>query len=133
MSDIAYPGAEFSRLVQRLRRRYAAQLPLLPAGAPTPDSLALCLQALQQTWPEPADALRVLRQLTLERLAQLDCLGQAPLQVVTQGMTWLAEVTLDIAGQQVMADLDALHGAPTKACGQRAQMWFIGMGKLGAR
>jgi glutamate-ammonia-ligase adenylyltransferase len=48
-------------------------------------------------------------------------------------MTWLAEVTLDIAWLQVMADLDALHGAPTKADGQRAEMWIIGMGKLGAR
>jgi glutamate-ammonia-ligase adenylyltransferase len=48
-------------------------------------------------------------------------------------MTWLAEVTLDIAWQRVLVDLDALHGAPTKACGQRAEMWIIGMGKLGAR
>ncbi len=32
---------------------------------------------------------------------------------VMQGMTWLAEVTLDRAWQQVMLDLDALHGAPT--------------------
>jgi glutamate-ammonia-ligase adenylyltransferase len=32
-----------------------------------------------------------------------------------------------------MADLDTLHGVPTKADGQRAEMWIIGMGKLGAR
>ena len=58
---------------------------------------------------------------------------QGDLAVVTHGMTWLAEVTLDIAWRQVMADLDALHGAPTKANGERAEMWIIGMGKLGAR
>jgi glutamate-ammonia-ligase adenylyltransferase len=77
--------------------------------------------------------LRVLRQLTMERLAQLDCSQQASLSAITHGVTWLAEVTLDIAWQQVMTDLDALHGVPTKANGQRAEMWIIGMGKLGAR
>ncbi len=89
--------------------------------------------ALSSTGLDTSAALRVLRQLTLERLAQLDCAQQAPLGSVTRSMTWLAEVTLDIAWQQVMADLDALHGAPTKANGQRAEMWIIGMGKLGAR
>jgi glutamate-ammonia-ligase adenylyltransferase len=48
-------------------------------------------------------------------------------------MTALAEVTLDSAWQQVMSDLDDLHGAPIKADGQRAEMWIVGMGKLGAR
>jgi glutamate-ammonia-ligase adenylyltransferase len=32
-----------------------------------------------------------------------------------------------------MADLDGLHGAPTKPDGQRAEMWIVGMGKLGAQ
>jgi len=48
-------------------------------------------------------------------------------------MTWLAEVTLDAAWQQVVADLDDLYGAPQTAAGQRAEMWIVGMGKLGAR
>jgi glutamate-ammonia-ligase adenylyltransferase len=125
--------ALYSRFVQRLHRRYADVLPLLPAGAPTRDSLNATFAALQATGLDTSAALRVLRQLTLERLAQLDCGGQGSLQVVTHGMTWLAEVTLDIAWQQVVADLDALHGAPTKANGHRAEMWIIGMGKLGAR
>ncbi|MEK7345798.1 MAG: bifunctional [glutamate--ammonia ligase]-adenylyl-L-tyrosine phosphorylase/[glutamate--ammonia-ligase] adenylyltransferase [Pseudomonadota bacterium] len=123
----------YSRFLQRLHRRYADVLPLLPPGAPTRDSLSAAFAALQATGLDTSAALRVLRQLTLERLAQLDCRGQAPLEGVTHGMTWLAEVTLDIAWQQVMADLDALHGVPTKASGQRAEMWVIGMGKLGAR
>jgi glutamate-ammonia-ligase adenylyltransferase len=123
----------YSRFVQRLHRRYADELPLLPPGPPTRDSLSAAYAALQSRGLDTSAALRVLRQLTLERLAQLDCTGQANLETVTHGMTWLAEVTLDIAWQQVMADLDALHGAPTQADGQRAEMWIVGMGKLGAR
>ena len=123
----------YSRFVQRLHRRYADELPLLPPGPATRDSLSAAYAALQSRGLDTSAALRVLRQLTLERLAQLDCTGQADLATVTHGMTWLAEVTLDIAWQQVMADLDGLHGAPTKADGQRAEMWIVGMGKLGAR
>ena len=122
-----------SRFVQRLHRRYADVLSLLPPGAPTRDHLNAAFQALRATGLDTSAALRVLRQLTLERLAQLDCCGQATLQMVTHAMTWLAEVTLDLAWQQVMADLDGLHGAPTKPDGQRAEMWIVGMGKLGAR
>ncbi len=123
----------YSRFLQRLHRRYPAELPLLPPGPPTRDSLSAAYVALQAKGLDTSAALRVLRQLTLERLACLDCSRQGDLAVVTHGMTWLAEVTLDIAWRQVMADLDALHGAPTKANGERAEMWIIGMGKLGAR
>ena len=123
----------YSRFLQRLHRRYGAELPLLPPGPPTRDSLNLAYAALLSQGLDTSAALRVLRQLTMERLAWLDCSGRANLQTVTHGMTWLAEVTLDIAWQQVSADLDALHGAPTKADGQRAEMWIMGMGKLGAR
>ena len=123
----------YSRFVQRLHRRYAHELPLLPLGAPSRDSLSAAYEALQATGLDTGAALRVLRQLTLERLAWLDCTRQGGLDMVTRGMTWLAEVTLDVAWRQVMTDLDALHGAPTKPDGQRAEMWIIGMGKLGAR
>ena len=124
---------QYSRFVQRLHRRYADVLPLLAPGAPTRETLTAGFSALLLTGLDTPAALRVLRQLTLERLAQLDCAQQAPLGSVTRSMTWLAEVTLDIAWQQVRADLDALHGAPTKANGERADMWIVGMGKLGAR
>ena len=123
----------YSRFLQRLHRRYHDVLPLLPPGMPTRDGLAAAFVNLQATGLDTSAALRVLRQLTMERLAQLDCRGQASLEEVTHGMTWLAEVTLDIAWQQVSADLDALHGQPFTFSGQRAQMWVIGMGKLGAR
>jgi glutamate-ammonia-ligase adenylyltransferase len=130
----ALSGAHlYSRFVQRLQRRYGDILPMLAPGAPTRQSLTATFEALLSTGLDTSAALRVLRQITLERLAQLDCNRQTSLASVTRSMTWLAEVTLDIAWRQVMADLDELHGVPTKADGQRAEMWIIGMGKLGAR
>jgi glutamate-ammonia-ligase adenylyltransferase len=125
--------ASYSRFVQRLQRRYADWLPLLPPGAPTRNSLSETFAALQDKGLDTGAALRVLRQLTMERLVQLDCTLQAPLQAITHGMTWLAEVTLDIACRQALADLDNNHGAPMTAGGQRAELWIVGMGKLGAR
>ncbi len=125
--------ASHSRFVQRLHRRYADLLPLLPAGPPTRDSLSGGLAALRERGLGTDAALRVLRQLTLERLIHLDTEAQAPLDTITRAMTWLAEVTLDAAWEQVQADLDALHGMPLAPSGQRAELWIVGMGKLGAR
>jgi glutamate-ammonia-ligase adenylyltransferase len=130
----AFPEvAAYSRFVQRLQRRYADWLPLLPPGEPTRQGLSEALTALVAKGLDTGAALRVLRQLTLERLAQLDTAQQAPLQTITQGMTWLAEICLDAATRQVQADLDAVHGAPLSASGQRSELWVVGMGKLGAR
>jgi [glutamine synthetase] adenylyltransferase / [glutamine synthetase]-adenylyl-L-tyrosine phosphorylase len=128
---------EHSRFVQRVRRRYAQELDLLPPGAPIHASMQRCLSALRERGLTLPAALRVLRQLVLERLAVLDCEQQASLEAVTRAMTELAELALDAACTLAFADLDALHGAPqcSDAQGQprRAQMWVIGMGKLGAR
>ncbi|MEY4732515.1 MAG: Glutamate-ammonia-ligase adenylyltransferase [Pseudomonadota bacterium] len=125
--------AVYSRFVQRLQRRYADWMPLLAPGAPTRSSLSDACAALRAKGLDTSAALRVLRQLTLERLAQLDCAQQAPLQSITHGMTWLAEVSLDMACSQAQSDLDSIHGAPLTAAGQRAELWIVGMGKLGAR
>ena len=125
--------ASYSRFVQRLQRRYADWMPLLPPGAPTRTSLMATHDALLAKGLDTAAALRVLRQLTMARLVELDCDQQAPLQVITHGVTWLAEVALDIACRQVLADLDVIHGVPMTANGQRAELWIVGMGKLGAR
>ncbi len=119
-------------MVQRLRRRYATELPLLPAGEPTPALLAATYTALRQKFPEVADALRVLRQLVLERLVVLDTEHHAALQTITQSMTWLAEFSLDTALQEAQARVDLRHGAPMTALGNRATLWVVGMGKLGA-
>ncbi len=125
--------ADHSRFVQRIRRRYADELALLPPGTPVHASMGTCLTRLRERGlPAPA-ALRVLRQLVMERLVVLDCEQGASLADVTRAVTELAELSLDHACRLAFDDLDALYGAPTGENGQRAQLWVIGMGKLGAR
>lgn len=127
------PLAEHSRFVQRLRRRYADQLALLPPGPPVLESMQSTLAALLAQGLEMGAALRSLRQLVMERLVSLDCDSQAPLSVVTHAVTVLAEIALDAACIQAQQTLDEQHGMPLGPDGQRAQLWVIGMGKLGAR
>ncbi|OSZ71352.1 bifunctional [glutamate--ammonia ligase]-adenylyl-L-tyrosine phosphorylase/[glutamate--ammonia-ligase] adenylyltransferase [Hydrogenophaga sp. IBVHS1] len=129
--------ADRSRFVQRIRRRYPDELSCLPPGAPVHATMQVCLTTLlARGLPMPA-ALRVLRQLVLERLVVLDCEQGAPLEGVTRAVTELAELALDAACTLAFADLDELHGEPqtTGPDGQprRARLWVIGMGKLGAR
>ena len=135
--SLADRRADHSRFVQRVRRRYPDELACLPPGEPVRSSMQACLGTLtQRGLPMPA-ALRVLRQLVLERLVVLDCEESAPLQAVTRAVTELAEIALDVACELACAELDDLFGAPqyTDAQGQtaRAQLWVVGMGKLGAR
>ncbi len=157
----------YSRFVQRIRRRYAGQMALLPSGEPVRAMMQVTLDALLSSGLDTGAALRVLRQLVLERLVVLDCCNlEAPtlvasrtappegvdlawggpalaaaaastagvaLHVVTKAMTELAELALDVAMQHSREALDALHGAPQAESGERARMWVVGMGKLGAR
>lgn len=126
------PSAEHSRLVARVRRRYADVLHLLPPGVPRMAQMQLGLYELQATGLSPPAALRVLRHLILERLAVLDTEHGAPLSDVTHPMTELAELALDLAYQLAMTELTELHGTPM-AGDVAAQCWIMGMGKLGAR
>jgi glutamate-ammonia-ligase adenylyltransferase len=127
----------YSRYVQRIRRRYAELMPLLPAGEPVRATMQTTLDALLASGLETGAALRVLRQIVMERLVTLDCDGpcknQAPLAVVTRAMTELAELALDVAMLHSRAALDEQHGAPQAEGGGPARMWVVGMGKLGAR
>ena len=131
--DPSASGAQHSRLVQRLRRRYADLLPLLPPGPPARDTMEQALVPLLERLGELGAALRVLRQLVMERLVVLDCEQQAPLEVVTRAVTELAELALDRACEEAQAQLDVQYGAPMTEQGKRAELWIIGMGKLGAR
>ena len=132
-------AAAYSRLVQRLRRRYADRLQLLPAGPPTRQTMQAALNALLAEGLVTGAALRVLRQIVLERLVVLDCQpsgpGPTPLSVVTLAMTELAELALDVAMNSTQQALDALYGAPLLPGSDtgRATLWVVGMGKLGAR
>ena len=133
MSPPVPPLSAHSRFATRLRRRYAAELSLLPAGAPRQPQMALVYDALRARGDDAGTALRILRQLVLERLVVIDCDQAAPLADVTRAMTELAEFALDTACRQAFAELDARHGAPLGPQGQRAELWVVGMGKLGAR
>ncbi|RYF80661.1 MAG: bifunctional [glutamate--ammonia ligase]-adenylyl-L-tyrosine phosphorylase/[glutamate--ammonia-ligase] adenylyltransferase [Comamonadaceae bacterium] len=126
-------SAAYSRFVQRLRRRYADELPLLPAGAPLREHMNGVYAALRAKGCSAGDALRTVRQLVMERLVVLDCEQRCELPVVTTACTQLAEFALDAACTDAFDELDAAHGMPTTPEGARAQLWIVGMGKLGAR
>ncbi len=127
------PGAAHSRFYQRLQRRYENDLVLLPAGVPRWPLMEQAYDALLARGADTGMALRVLRQLVMERLIQLDCEAQAPLADITTAVTELAELALDKACHQARRELDERHGAPQGPDGQPVQLWIIGMGKLGAR
>jgi glutamate-ammonia-ligase adenylyltransferase len=125
--------AAHSRLVQKVRRVYAQELALLPPGAPMHTQIEQCIAALGARGRALPSALRVTRQLVMERLAVLDVEQFAPVDLVTQAMTALAEVTLEHALAQARREVDARHGEPLDEAGQPIELWIIGMGKLGSR
>lgn len=128
------PVASYSRFWQRLHRRYDHVITALSPGQPSRQSMTQALALLQtQHGLDLACALRVLRQLVIERLMTLDCSQQIDLAVVTKAMTALAELALDQACLQVRNELNARHGAPQGPQGEDVPLWIIGMGKFGAR
>jgi len=132
MSELFPVLAEHSRYVQRVRRRYAAELGRLQPGLPDRPAIAALIEDLSHG-RTLASALRVARHLVMERLAVLDIEQGATVADVTLAMTHLAEVTLDRALAAARTELDEIHGAPRTAEGGDIAFWVIGMGKLGAR
>ena len=131
--DAENPYSGGSRFVQRIRRRYVDQLAVLPPGAPTRSTMLQACDTLRANGHDTGAALRITRQLVLERLVVLDCDAGLALDGVTQAMTELAELALELAYSESSAALDALHGAPLRPDGTRSQLLIMGMGKLGAR
>jgi glutamate-ammonia-ligase adenylyltransferase len=131
----ASPGAlaEHSRFVQRVRRRYERELPLLPAGLPSRAAMLSLVEALQAQGRSLASALRVARHLVLERLAVFDIEAGAAMHEITEAMTHLAEVSLCLALTAARAEQDLVAGAPRNEAGEVIDFWVLGMGKLGAR
>jgi [glutamine synthetase] adenylyltransferase / [glutamine synthetase]-adenylyl-L-tyrosine phosphorylase len=121
--------ANYSRFFQRIDRRYADFLALLAPGEPQRAAMQNTYDALHGKGLDVSAALRILRQLVMHRLIKLDCEQHAALSVVTRAVTDLAELALEIALKTAYEELDARHGAPLNA----ANMWIVGMGKLGAR
>ncbi|CAM8671647.1 GlnE Glutamine synthetase adenylyltransferase [Comamonadaceae bacterium] len=134
MTRIENPAvADGSRFSQRIQRRYATELALLPTGLPSKATLAELAKTLQYQGHDLGTALRITRQLTLERLVQLDCSGQADIAQVTGVMTSLAEWSLDQAYDASFRQLSEQHGSPLSSNGSPVQLLIVGMGKLGAR
>ncbi len=128
--------ADHARYVQRIRRRYASELNTFEAqwpGLPRTQAIREHIEHLSRNGHALAAALRITRQLVLERLAVLDVERGAAMLDITAAMTELAEVTLDLALHAAQAEFDAQHGAPLNEQGQRIDLWVIGMGKLGGR
>ncbi len=121
--------ANYSRFFQRIDRRYADFLALLAPGEPQRAAMQNTYDALLGKGLDVSAALRILRQLVMHRLIKLDCEQYAPLRVVTRAVTDLAELALEIVLKTAYEELDARHGSPLNA----ANMWIVGMGKLGAR
>ncbi len=130
---MARAEAAHSRFVQRIRRRYAGDLAALAPGLPDTATITALVLRLQAQGRELPSALRVARQLVLERLAVLDIEHAASLEAVTGCMTHLAEATLELALAQALVEADTRHGAPLAPDGRRVEFWIVGMGKLGAR
>ena len=123
--------AEHSRFVQRVRRRYADLLALLAPGLPDVSAVTDVIARLRAAGRTLVSALRVARQLVLERLAVLDIEAAATLDQITAAMTALAEATLDLALADAFAEQDSRWGVPRNPAGQRIEFWVVGMGKLG--
>jgi glutamate-ammonia-ligase adenylyltransferase len=126
-------GAAHSRFVQRVRRRHADLLERLPPGVPRRDAIEALLRGLEAEGRPRPEALRVARQLVLERLCVEDVEREAPLEAIVGAMTELAEVALEAALEAALAEQDARSGVPRNAEGGRIDFWIVGMGKLGAR
>ena len=126
-------SAAHSRFVQRIRRRYTAELKLLPVGLPTRPVIDALIDRLIADGRTLGSAMRVARQLVLERLAVLDVEQGASMSNVTRAMTGLAEATLDRALVQARREHDARFGVARNAEGVEIDFWIVGMGKLGAR
>ncbi len=125
--------AAHSRFVQRVRRRYGTELAWLDAGLPSREAIDALIDRLIETGRNLGSAMRVTRQLLLERLAVLDVEEGASMHDITRTMTCLAEATLERALAQAQADHDTRFGAPCNESGERIDFWIVGMGKLGAR
>jgi len=131
--DAPVATADYSRYVQRVRRRFGDEIAELAAGVPDAAAIEQLIDHFVAHGHALPAALRIARQAVVERLVVLDVEQAAPLQAVTSAMTALAEVALERALAQARRDEDALHGPPLDADGQRIDFWIVGMGKLGAR
>ena len=121
-----------SRYASRVRQRYGLELEFLPPGLPQEAHLRRALQSLEKTYPL-ASALRVLRQLVMQRVLTLDCDQGLGLKEVMLCICTLAQFALAQAAKRARETLAAQWGLPQTAAGEEAHIWVVAMGKLGAK
>ena len=133
--SVTSPRASHSRFVQRVRRRYEGELPLLPAGLPIARSIdALVERLLAEGGRRSPRALRVARQLVHRAPGVLDVERSAPLARHHAGDDRARRGDAEPRARSARcAEQDARHGVPRNAAGERIDFWIVGMGKLGAR
>ena len=124
--------SDASRFARRVRHRYAVERDFLPPGLPQEAHLRRALEALLKTYPL-ASALRILRQLVMERLLSLDCDASLGLKAVMVCICGLAQFALAQAAHAAREELALSWGYPQTALGQEAHIWVVAMGKLGAK
>ena len=131
--------ADHSRYVQRVRRVRGDSLAWLPPGEPVRETMEAALQTVLAQGRPLASALRIVRQLVMERLVVLDVEQQASVETVTRAMTELAEVTLEAnptsveaarleaqqrrAAWRLGAPPPSLHPAAAAACSPPPPCW----------
>jgi [glutamine synthetase] adenylyltransferase / [glutamine synthetase]-adenylyl-L-tyrosine phosphorylase len=124
--------SEQSRFAKRVRERYAHELAYLPPGLPQEAHLRCALERLQRTHPLES-ALRILRQLVMQRLLSLDCDHGLGLKEVMLCICTLAQFALSRASEEARQVLAKQWGLPQTQSGEEAQIWVVAMGKLGAK
>jgi glutamate-ammonia-ligase adenylyltransferase len=77
------------------------------------------------------ERLRQFAQYTMLRVAAADIAGAVPLMVVSDYLTWIAEVVTERVLDRAWHDLVSRHGRPTGILGQDSGFAVIGYGKLG--
>lgn len=134
----------FTRYLCLSYSRYAQRL-----VQANPDLELILAQALHKPWSEERllmlaqqlcqrfgvfSGLRRLRAQVLLSLMERDLQQLADVQEVMQGMTWLAEVSIQQASAALYQQLCERYGVPRgKESGAIQQLWVVGMGKLGGR
>ncbi len=78
-------------------------------------------------------ALRRVRRIELTRIAWRDLAGDAGVDEVLAELSWLAEICIERALRFAETELEARHGTPQTADGERMRLCVLGLGKLGGR
>lgn len=128
----------FARSLDALTRRAPAHIDLLGSLCQAPITLATMEQAwatlcdeAAPTPPDPAPALRRLRQILMMALIERDARQLAPLDEVCQAVSHLACFAVSTGLRHLAAELSRVHGSPLDEEGQVQDLLVVGMGKLG--